>query len=69
MKGIENANLITDIDLIAADRMRKKVRDAKVLTVYLDYKIVQATNLSAVAEFHVQVKPISHLKPDYLKIY
>lgn len=69
LKGIENVNLITTDDFVAADRLRKRIPNAKVLTIYLDYKLIQAANLAATVGCRVQIKPISHLKPDYRKIY
>lgn len=44
LKDIEYVNFITKKNFFAADCLRKKVRDAKVLTIHLDYAYVHSSN-------------------------
>lgn len=69
IKGLSHTTLMSVNDLIAADKQRSKIPNAKILTIYLDFKLIQSANFTKPPNGLVQIKPLSQLKPDYRKIY
>lgn len=69
IRGITNNQLITGNDVVTLDGLRKKIPNANIITIYLDYKLIEESNFIIPAHSLVLVKPISQLKPDYRKIY
>lgn len=69
IKGVADTQLVTGNDVAIINDLRKKTTNAKVLTIYLDYELIQMNSFTIPFNSSVQIKPISQLKPDYRKIY
>ncbi|XP_055308304.1 uncharacterized protein LOC129572384 [Sitodiplosis mosellana] len=69
IKGVTNTALITGNDIVTLDSLRKKIPNASVITIYLDYKLIQGANFIIPAHSLLLIKPFSQLTPDYRKIY
>lgn len=69
IRGLKNNQLITGNDIVTLHRIRKETPNASILTIYLDYKIIEECNFIIPAHSLVLVKPLSQLQPDYRKIY
>lgn len=69
IKGVENTALISANDIVTLDALRKKIPNARCITIYLDYKIIQGADFTIPAQSLLLIKPFSQLKPDYRRIY
>lgn len=69
IKSFNNPNVIVHNDLIALNVCRQRINNAKTLTIYLDYKVVQAIKFIIPHDSLVQIRPFSQLRTDFRKIF
>lgn len=66
VKNFCNPNLISRNDVAALSDIRKRTNNAKILTIYLHYNLIQAIQFTTTSDSYVQIKPLSQLKPGHL---
>lgn len=66
VKNFCNPHLISRNDVVALSDTRKRNNNAKILTIYLHYNLIEAIQFTTTSDSYVQIKPLSQLKSGLL---